>query len=79
MDSLITVGARALAPGDALGALNCIASRDDPPPAWHCAALPWPCLAIEHVAMRKWAYYWSSEPMKLHSIGVERRQKVTWA
>jgi len=46
MDSLITVGARALAPGDALGALNCIASRDDPPPAWHCAALPWPCLAI---------------------------------
>ena len=31
MDSLITAGARALASGDALGALNCIALRDDPP------------------------------------------------
>jgi hypothetical protein len=31
MDSLITAGARALASVDALGALNCIALRDDPP------------------------------------------------
>ena len=31
MDSLISAGARALASGDALGALNCIALRDDPP------------------------------------------------
>ena len=31
MDSLITVGASALASLDALGALNCIALRDDPP------------------------------------------------
>ena len=31
MDSLITAGARALASGDALGALNYIALRDDPP------------------------------------------------
>ena len=31
MDSLITAGARALASGDALGALNFIALRDDPP------------------------------------------------
>ncbi|MGD9805074.1 MAG: helix-turn-helix domain-containing protein [Hyphomicrobiaceae bacterium] len=31
MDSLIAAGARALASGDALGALNCIALRDDPP------------------------------------------------
>ena len=31
MDSLITAGARALASGDALGALNCVALRDDPP------------------------------------------------
>src|SRR6187397_1422445 len=31
MDSLITAGARALALGDALGALNYIALRDDPP------------------------------------------------
>ena len=31
MDPLITAGARALASGDALGALNCIALRDDPP------------------------------------------------
>src|SRR5262245_18617347 len=31
MDSLITAAARALASGDALGALNYIALRDDPP------------------------------------------------
>ena len=31
MDSLVTVAARALASGDALGALNYIALRDDPP------------------------------------------------
>jgi hypothetical protein len=31
MDSLITAGARALASVDALGALNCIGLRDDPP------------------------------------------------
>jgi tetratricopeptide (TPR) repeat protein len=31
MDSLITAAARALASGDALGALNFIALRDDPP------------------------------------------------
>jgi hypothetical protein len=31
MDSLITAAGRALASGDALGALNCIALRDDPP------------------------------------------------
>src|SRR6516225_7591720 len=31
MDSLITAAARALATGDALGALNYIALRDDPP------------------------------------------------
>src|SRR6202789_1565085 len=31
MDSLITAAARALASGDALGALNHIALRDDPP------------------------------------------------
>jgi hypothetical protein len=31
LDSLITAAARALASGDALGALNCIALRDDPP------------------------------------------------
>ena len=31
MDSLITTAARALASGDALGALNCIALRNDPP------------------------------------------------
>jgi hypothetical protein len=31
MDSLITAAARALASGDALGALNCVALRDDPP------------------------------------------------
>src|SRR5579862_6791563 len=31
MDSLITAAARALASGDALGALNYVALRDDPP------------------------------------------------
>ena len=31
MDSLITAAARALASGDPLGALNCIALRDDAP------------------------------------------------
>ncbi|MGA7251025.1 MAG: helix-turn-helix domain-containing protein, partial [Pseudolabrys sp.] len=31
MDSLITAAGRALASGDALGALNYIALRDDPP------------------------------------------------
>src|SRR3954467_7519372 len=31
MDSLITAAARALAAGDALGALNRVALRDDPP------------------------------------------------
>jgi tetratricopeptide (TPR) repeat protein len=31
MDSLITAAARALAAGDPLGALNCVALRDDPP------------------------------------------------
>ena len=31
MDSLITAAARALAKGDPLGALNCVALRDDPP------------------------------------------------
>src|ERR1700758_3979114 len=31
MDSLITAAARALALGDALGALNYVALRDDPP------------------------------------------------
>jgi hypothetical protein len=45
MDSLITAGGRALASGDALGALNCIALRDDPP-ALALRGLPWPSLAI---------------------------------
>jgi hypothetical protein len=31
MDSIIAAAARALAGGDALGALNCIALRSDPP------------------------------------------------
>src|SRR5438045_1256577 len=31
MDSLVTAAARALASGDALGALNYVALRDDPP------------------------------------------------
>ena len=31
MDSLITAAARALAAGDAIGALNRVALRDDPP------------------------------------------------
>jgi hypothetical protein len=40
MDSLIAAAARALASGDALGALNCVALRDDPP-----------ALALRDVAM----------------------------
>jgi hypothetical protein len=40
MDSLIAASARALAAGDALGALKRVALRDDPP-ALACAASPW--------------------------------------
>ena len=46
MDSLISAAARALAAGDALDALKCVALRDDPP-----------ALALRGIAMAQLGEY----------------------